>query len=1307
MPDNMIPGLDFGAQGSVLVNTLDNIYTVDIEVKFAVIEFSGLISLRFIDGKYPIPDSIVGSVGGEPGIPLIPTTPIVYITKGGLGFENLYDTVTGNFKILPPLKLMFQGSVQVLKVIEGSDITLELSARGVKLSGDLTILKLDLFKDIHGEMAFGDGEGLYVELGGGINVFDVIVGEVSIGGGIDNTYNGVWGPIILYGRGSVDVQVPTCVPVVGGQKLAGAEIEVSTKHAYAAAKFLDIPVSIEYAWGDSAPSFDVADASDGLIARPDGISTKEYYNEETGDLEGVMTFGTNIRRISSSKVNVCDLNDIPVISGEQIILAALDNSYSVAVNDRDAVIFEVEYNGDVPELEVYKPDGSKYELVENGNYRVQEISPEESESGLEEKRAYITALNPANGEWIIKADKDVDVSLLDVAIPPSIDSLSVELKEDKHTFEASWEVSNLSDEKMAFYLCENEEDAGEKLVDDIDATKGSYTYTLDDSIPTGNYYIRSTLYKDETNYNSRISENYITVVDENQPSSPENLQVDAVGNGIFKVDWEQEGEVDGYFIEIKDENGDSLEGVGAVEVEGDSEEAYVGGTFTDTEGNPLGMIPGNTYMVSMVSYKKIDDIKHYSESVSSESIYLPKPNPPELTFDIDSDKGDIKVSKDINGNNLYTVNTTDIDLSIDANMNIDAQIILNDEELETLNGENITKEIELQEGENLIQINAANEDGDTSIYGVTIKCDTTAPELKVDEPETVDIDGEEKVKIRGVAELGSSVTVNGKSIEVDEEGIFETYLASENVMKRDLTITAEDRAGNVTTYNSIIYNEAISDLDHVEIRAEVLRLRAIKNEEDSSSIEAYVGKTLDLNLYCIDNEENEYLMDSDDVEWSILVGEGVGNISESGELTLKEEGNMIVKGSYYVSDEYAFEDAVIINVVEDTQGDDDPDDNEDEFKPIPDDEDDGDNQGTSNKKDRDERPSPNENASYNSSVDDELERILKNLAGTEDNMKILKKRWILKEVDTVLEGDDKMRIKIPGQDLGDKAGIGIWKIDDKSGYEKKNMKFISDIYEIALDQEGLLEKPATLEINYDPDKVENPESLAIYWFNEDTKEWEYVGGKIDLENNTVTVELNHFSKYSLIYNSDLKRFKDIAGRWSESVIYKLALAGVINGVEKNDGLYYEPMRHINRQEFIKLLLEAEDIDINSNRSLEDYTDSGTIQSWAVPYVREAISRKWFTGSKELDGMYVKPLQDITRGEAAVIVGRLLAVENNSSEKTAFSDDASIPDWAKVYVKDLNEKGIITGYSDNTFKYENPITREEAATIILKLTELTE
>jgi hypothetical protein len=83
-----------------------------------------------------------------------------------------------------------------------------------------------------------------------------------------------------------------------------------------------------------------------------------------------------------------------------------------------------------------------------------------------------------------------------------------------------------------------------------------------------------------------------------------------------------------------------------------------------------------------------------------------------------------------------------------------------------------------------------------------------------------------------------------------------------------------------------------------------------------------------------------------------------------------------------------------------------------------------------------------------------------------------------------------------------------------------------------------------------------------------------------------------------------------------------------------------------------------------------------------------------------DGM-VRPQNSITRAEVCAIFYRVLdedLVDANTSDYSGFTDvdkDA----WYNRYVATCAKLGLVAGYEDNTFRPNNPITREELAQII--------
>jgi len=80
-------------------------------------------------------------------------------------------------------------------------------------------------------------------------------------------------------------------------------------------------------------------------------------------------------------------------------------------------------------------------------------------------------------------------------------------------------------------------------------------------------------------------------------------------------------------------------------------------------------------------------------------------------------------------------------------------------------------------------------------------------------------------------------------------------------------------------------------------------------------------------------------------------------------------------------------------------------------------------------------------------------------------------------------------------------------------------------------------------------------------------------------------------------------------------------------------------------------------------------------------------------------------QPITRAEIAAMVMRSLDIKDTDSGKLTFVDSDRIPGWAREWVKAAVAEGIIKGSSANTFLPNDNATRAEATVIILRLLSL--
>ncbi len=81
-----------------------------------------------------------------------------------------------------------------------------------------------------------------------------------------------------------------------------------------------------------------------------------------------------------------------------------------------------------------------------------------------------------------------------------------------------------------------------------------------------------------------------------------------------------------------------------------------------------------------------------------------------------------------------------------------------------------------------------------------------------------------------------------------------------------------------------------------------------------------------------------------------------------------------------------------------------------------------------------------------------------------------------------------------------------------------------------------------------------------------------------------------------------------------------------------------------------------------------------------------------------DGKLFKPEKEITRAEIAVMFARILELDTTVGSEQLYND-VPLKHWAAGYINAVSEKGIFSGYSNNTFNPNGLITRAEMATAI--------
>ena len=142
---------------------------------------------------------------------------------------------------------------------------------------------------------------------------------------------------------------------------------------------------------------------------------------------------------------------------------------------------------------------------------------------------------------------------------------------------------------------------------------------------------------------------------------------------------------------------------------------------------------------------------------------------------------------------------------------------------------------------------------------------------------------------------------------------------------------------------------------------------------------------------------------------------------------------------------------------------------------------------------------------------------------------------------------------------------------------------------------------------------------------------------------------------------------------------------------------FGPERDMTRAEvttmFARLLTEQIEADKTYSNTFSDVPKG----YWAANYIGYMQQFGIITGYS--DGSF-RPDAPVTRAEFAAIASRFEKLTEGSK---SFAD---VPDtyWAARYINFAATRGWVTGYSDGTFKPENPITRAEVAAVTCRLLE---
>ncbi|MBP3965302.1 S-layer homology domain-containing protein [Paenibacillus lignilyticus] len=177
------------------------------------------------------------------------------------------------------------------------------------------------------------------------------------------------------------------------------------------------------------------------------------------------------------------------------------------------------------------------------------------------------------------------------------------------------------------------------------------------------------------------------------------------------------------------------------------------------------------------------------------------------------------------------------------------------------------------------------------------------------------------------------------------------------------------------------------------------------------------------------------------------------------------------------------------------------------------------------------------------------------------------------------------------------------------------------------------------------------------------------------------------------------QFTDITNQyWAFSAILDLNTRNVISGYP--DGKF-RPDKVVTRAEFAKIMVLAAGL-TPAKVTKTSFSDIKATD-WEAPFVEAAKS--YLSGYKLSSGKLVfKPDAPATREDVAVAIVKLKGynktkLPDRTIIQAMFKDYNSISSYAKDYVALAIENNLVSGFPDETFRAQQPVTRAQAAAML--------
>ena len=953
---NYISGLP-EIEGTIEVKTINDwSFGVDGKIKLANFTVEAKVSFKS-KNNIPIPDELYVFVSGfEPGLN-IDGCGVIWLTGGGGGIKNLYDTIFMT-QAVPPLKLLMSVSFDVVKVLTCGKATIALGLTGISLQAENIGIKkiesLTAIKKMGLSLEWYPGIDLRANIV--VNLFDGIV----YGGGyivlISPDYKDVF--FEMFAR--AQLRVPGSVPIVGGMTLAGIDLGISTEKVWGALEVLFITLGVTYYWGEGSVDFSKGSKSNPTFPDLLGYDDIPVYYDAEHDQTLYARVGTNTQIMATS---LPDDGGLTLMATGAELHCTEGNSKTAywfnlgqRQNEADAIVQITFDANDMADAKTKAAaikvgntaGGSDFGLVlyeqkldAEGNLVYSNRDTANANLSYDETTKKATyAFTATKAEqygkpWYMSTPEGSDVILYNVSEVPNVTAVSGTVSGGN--LDLTWNGSALSElDQISFYLCSDKDaqEAGYRIgkvdrdLGNSEGTSGSAPLTIPADVPTGDYFVRAVYSKSDEVNGVAFSQNKVSWTNSNTPGAA-SFTAKAAGNLQYALTIPQDANTDGYLVTVYNADGTAtdFQQVSYDAADSGSTVINAGGRYTamDADGNTqeFGLTGGKTYTIGGTPYQKVTsgsgETAVYGKEVT-ETCHLPEMVTPTVTFSASKAAQSRTETQQDKAGKTYTAKKdvyTDNELTITAAV---SEAVTGTWRLDSAKSStpfNGTASIsipltDLTEGEHTVTLQGAAADGDSFAATYTFTVDTLPPQLLLSSPVNGSFFGKDgTLTVTGVTDADARFTVvsngtpicKGKTLTGSElnpaDGTFSFSVAlpdPNSASQHDLTITVADDVGNATAPQSVtVSHGGLADLASLEVM--------VNGQTYSSGnlpVPAAGLKNVPLTLVGVTSTGTKFNLTGYNVNWALTTVEGTASLSD-GALTAAVGSQGILTGKLAVA----------------------------------------------------------------------------------------------------------------------------------------------------------------------------------------------------------------------------------------------------------------------------------------------------------------------------------------------------------------------------------------------------------------------